>query len=143
PEVTAEDVIKHGGTLGRPPSGSGGPGGEGGEGGPQPSARPAPSATTPKPETEPETVTSSRPGQASAVTTSEETPSRAPTGLRPSPTLGEMTGSPLQEAIVGLIVELINAKIKEALDKKAFEEGMRALQPQIDQEKKQKLQAFL
>jgi hypothetical protein len=143
PEVTAEDVIKHGGTLGRPPSGSRGPGSAGGEGGPQPTARPAPSATTPKPETEPETGTPSRPGRASAVTTSEETPSRAPTGLRPSPTLREMTGSALQQAIVGLIVELINAKIKEGLDKKAFEEGMRALQPQIDQEKKQKLQDFL
>jgi predicted nucleic acid-binding protein len=74
---------------------------------------------------------------------SEEAPSRAPGGPRPGPTLTARTGSAVSEAVVGLLVELISAKIQERRDKTAFDEGMRALQPQIERDKQQALRAFL
>ena len=56
-----------------------------------------------------------------------------------------MVGGPvstaIQDALIGILVELIAARIKERLDRRSFDEAMRNLGPRIAQEEERALDA--
>lgn len=63
---------------------------------------------------------------------------REPIAVKPGPTFKSRmgaVGATVGEALVGLLVELLAAKVREKIDRKKFEERMRELQPRIEQRK--------
>jgi len=106
---------------------------------------PAPTRTVPPAATAEASQPALR-GQRQAPTVPEAVPQPKSPPLRPTlggrPTLGARVGTFILDQIIGILLDLMNAKLKEHRDQRRFEEGMRALQPQIEREKQQQLQAL-